>query len=170
MLEYVSTGSAETRPLAGRTVHLMTDVLFYHLEARPLEAVLPQLLEKTLERGWRAIIEVGSTERAEALDAELWTYRDDSFLAHGLAGSPTDAHQPILLTTATDNPNGAACRFFVDRAVPQSIEGYERLVYLFSGHDPDALAEARLAWRALKDSGQLTYWQQEANGRWTKKA
>ena len=64
----------------------MSEVLFYHLEARSLEAVIPQLLEKTLERGWRAVIEVGSTERAEALDSHLWTYRDDSFLAHGMDG------------------------------------------------------------------------------------
>ncbi|MCS6759677.1 MAG: DNA polymerase III subunit chi [Candidatus Devosia euplotis] len=148
----------------------MTDVLFYHLEARPLEAVLPQLLEKTLDRGWRAVIEVGSNERAEALDAHLWAYRDDSFLGHGLAGAETDPYQPILIATATDNPNGAVCRFFVDRAVPQSTQGYERLVYMFSGHDPDAVAEARLAWRALKDTGQLTYWQQEADGRWIKKS
>ena len=148
----------------------MTDVLFYHLESRPLEAVLPQLLEKTLERGWRAIVEVGSSERADVLDAELWTYRDDSFLPHGRAGSEADHLQPILLTTGTDNPNGAVCRFFVDRAVPQSTAGYERLVYMFSGHDPDAVAEARLAWRALKEDGQLTYWQQETDGRWSKKA
>lgn len=148
----------------------MPDVLFYHLEARPLEAVIPQLLEKTLERGWRAVVEVGSTERAEALDSHLWTYRDDSFLAHGLAGEATDAHQPILITTGTDNPNGAACRFFIDRAVPQSADGYERIVYMFSGHDPDAVAEARLAWRALRDGNTLTYWQQEPDGRWVKKA
>ncbi|WDQ98001.1 DNA polymerase III subunit chi [Devosia sp. J2-20] len=148
----------------------MADVLFYHLEPRPLEAVLPQLLEKTIERGWRSIVEVGSSERAEALDAHLWTYRDDSFLAHGLAGADTDSHQPILITTETDNPNGAVCRFFVDRAVPQSAEGYERIVYMFSGHDPDAVAEARLAWRALKGTSQLTYWQQESDGRWIKKA
>lgn len=148
----------------------MPDVLFYHLEAKPLDAVLPQLLEKTIERGWRAVVEVGSSERAEVLDGHLWTYREDSFLAHGLAGDDTDAHQPILITTGTDNPNGAACRFFTDRAVPQSAEGYERIVYLFSGHDPDALAEARLAWRALKDGNALTYWQQEDTGRWVKKA
>ena len=148
----------------------MAEVLFYHLEQRPLEAVIPQLLEKTLERGWRAVIEVGSTERAEALDAHLWTYRDDSFLAHGLAGEPTDALQPILLTTGTDNPNGAVVRFFVDRAVPQSAEGYQRIVYLFSGHDPDAGSEARLAWRGLAPGNTLTYWQQEPDGRWVKKA
>ena len=148
----------------------MPDILFYHLEPRPLEAVLPSLLEKTLERGWRAVVEVGSTERAEALDAHLWTWREDSFLAHGLAGDETDAHQPILITSGTDNPNGANVRFFVDRAVPQSAEGYERIVYLFSGHDPDAVAEARLAWVALKGNSTLTYWQQEPDGRWVKKA
>ena len=148
----------------------MPDILFYHLEPRPLEAVLPALLEKTLERGWRAVVEVGSTERAEVLDSHLWTYREDSFLPHGLAGDETDAHQPVLLTTGSDNPNGANVRFFVDRAVPQSADGYERIVYMFSGHDPDAVAEARLAWVALKANSLLTYWQQEANGRWIKKA
>ena len=148
----------------------MPDILFYHLEARPLEAVIPQLLEKTLERGWRAVVEVGTTERAEILDAHLWTYRDDSFLPHGLAGDENDAHQPVLLPTATDNPNGANVRFFIERAVPRSADGYERLVYMFSGHDPDAVAEARLAWKALKDNNALTYWQQEPDGRWVKKA
>lgn len=147
----------------------MTEVLFYHLEQRPLETVLPQLLEKTLERGWRAVIEIGSGERAEALDALLWTYRDDSFLAHGLAGAETDALQPVLLTTANDNPNGAAVRFFVDRAVPQTAEAYQRIVYLFSGHDPDAVAEARVAWRALQAGNEVTYWQQEASGKWSKR-
>jgi DNA polymerase-3 subunit chi len=148
----------------------MTEVLFYHLETRPLEAVVPLLLEKTLERGWRAVVEVGSRERAEALDAHLWTFRDDSFLAHGLAGEETDPHQPILITTETDNPNGAVVRFFVDGAVPRSGEDYQRLVFMFSGHDPDAVAAARLAWADLRKAHDVTYWQQEADGRWVKKA
>jgi DNA polymerase-3 subunit chi len=148
----------------------MAEILFYHLETRPLEAVIPLLLEKTLERGWRAVVEVGSRERAEALDAHLWTWRDDSFLAHGLAGDATDALQPILITTESDNPNGATVRFFADRAVPRSGEGYQRLVYLFSAHDPDAVAEARLAFRSLRDQGnEVTYWQQDASGRWVRK-
>ncbi|SFV35251.1 DNA polymerase III, chi subunit [Devosia crocina] len=148
----------------------MAEVLFYHLEVRPLESVLPQLLEKTLERGWRAVVEVGSSERAEALDTHLWTYRDDSFLAHGLAGGEADKHQPVLLTTGEDNPNGATVRFFVDRAVPRSTQGYQRVVYMFSGLDSEAVAEARQAWRALRDGNTVTYWQQEADGRWVKKA
>ncbi|MBJ3785352.1 DNA polymerase III subunit chi [Devosia sediminis] len=149
----------------------MAEILFYHLETLPLESVMPLLLEKTLERGWRAVVEVGSRERAEAIDAHLWTWRDDSFLPHGLAGDDVDALQPILITTGDENPNGAAVRFFADGAVPQSAEGYQRLVYLFSGHDPEAVAAARDAWRALRGAGDtLTYWQQDGNGRWEKKA
>jgi DNA polymerase-3 subunit chi len=148
----------------------MTEILFYHLENQPLERVVPVLLEKTLERGWRAVVETGSRERAEALDAVLWTYRDESFLPHGIAGGEADADQPVLITTGIDNANGANVRFFVDRAVPQSPEGYERIVYLFSGHDPDAVTEARAAWRALLPGNTLTYWQQDTDGRWVKKA
>ena len=148
----------------------MPDVLFYHLESQPLERVIPVLLEKTLERGWKAVVEVGSRARAEALDAALWTWRDDSFLPHGLVGGGDDAEQPVLITTGPDNGNGAEVRFFADRAVPQSSAGYVRLVYLFSGHDPDAVTEARAAWRALRDGNEVTYWQQDETGRWAKRA
>lgn len=148
----------------------MSEVLFYHLEGQPLERVLPTLLEKSVERGWRAIVETSSRERATAIDALLWTYRDDSFLPHGVAGEATDPDQPVLITMDAGNANAANVRFFVDRAVPQSGEGYERIVYLFSGHDPDAVSEARVAWKALQDGNTLTYWQQDENGRWVKKA
>lgn len=149
----------------------MTEILFYHLETRPLESVLPALLEKTLERGWKAVVEVGSSERLDTLDATLWTYTDDSFLPHAVAkGGEDDAAQPILLTGGTANPNGAEVRFFVDRAVPREAEGYERLVYIFNGHDPEAVDEARATWRSLKEEYALTYWQQDADGRWQKRA
>jgi DNA polymerase-3 subunit chi len=148
----------------------MSEVLFYHLEGQPLERVLPALLEKTVERGWRAVVETSSRERATAIDAMLWSYRDDSFLPHGIAGEDTDPEQPVLITMDGGNANAANVRFFVDRAVPQSGAGYDRIVYLFSGHDPDAVSEARIAWKALQDGNALTYWQQDENGRWVKKA
>jgi DNA polymerase-3 subunit chi len=147
----------------------MTEILFYHLEAQPLERVLPQLVEKTLERGWRAVIETSSRQRAEAIDALLWTYRDDSFVPHAIIGEETDPDQQVLIAISGDNPNGAQVRFFVDRTVPQTAAGYTRIVYLFSGHDPDAVTEARVAWKALQEGNELTYWQQDANGRWVKK-
>ncbi len=61
----------------------MTEIWFYHLQRQPLEKALPQILEKSLEKGWRAVVQAKSDERLEALDAWLWTYAEASFLAHG---------------------------------------------------------------------------------------
>ncbi len=148
----------------------MTEILFYHLERYPMERVLPVLIEKSLERGWRVVVEAGSAERIERLDEMLWTYRDDSFLPHAVAGSENETEQPVLLTADSSNANGADIRFFVDRAIPVAGGDYQRLVFLFDGHDTDAIAEARTAWKALREGHDLTYWQQDMNGRWQKKA
>ena len=145
--------------------------MFYHLQQAPLEAVLPTLLEKTLERGWRAVVQSGSAERLEALDDALWTYRSDSFLPHGTAcDGPADA-QPIFLTTGDDTPNGAGVRFLVDGADPAAYEGFTRMVFLFDGNDGESVARARAQWKAAKAAGcGVTYWQQNDNGSWVKKA
>ena len=67
----------------------MPDVLFYHLQRQPLEAVLPTLLQKTRERGWRAVVQATTDERMTALDDHLWTFTDDSFLPTAPTGSRT---------------------------------------------------------------------------------
>jgi DNA polymerase-3 subunit chi len=150
----------------------MTEMLFYHLQRQPLERVLPQLLERTVERGWRAVVQAASDERIEALDAHLWTYRDDSFLPHGTARDGEAAAQPIVLTTSDGNPNGAKVRFLIDGApVPADAANYDRIVLLFDGEDDDALAGARTRWAEAKTQGfDVTYWQTDEQGRWTKKA
>ena len=149
----------------------MTEILFYHLQRQPVERVLPQLLEKSLERGWRVVVQ-GSDERIDALDAHLWTYRDDSFLAHGTWRESEAALQPVLLTVNEDNPNGANVRFLIDGApVPADAASYHRIVLLFDGEDDAAVADARLRWTEAKAQGfEATYWQADENGRWEKKA
>ena len=147
------------------------DVMFYHLERQPLERVLPSLIEKTLERGWRAVIQAGSDERLEAIDMALWTYSEESFLAHGTAKSGHAAEQPVFLTTGDETPNGAGVRFLVDGAAPASFDCAERLVFMFDGHDSDAVSSAREQWKAAKTAGcAIAYWQQNEAGRWEKKA
>ena len=147
-----------------------TEVLFYHLERQGLEKVLPSLVEKTLERGWRAVVQAGTEERLAAIDLALWTYKEESFLAHGTAKDGHAADQPVYLTTAGDTPNGAGVRFIVDGAEVGDISGLVRLVYLFDGNDEEAVAKARAQWTTAKKSGcPVTYWQQGATGKWEKK-
>jgi DNA polymerase-3 subunit chi len=149
----------------------MTEVLFYHLEHQPLERVLPSLVERTLARGWRAVVQAGSEERVEALDTLLWTYTEESFLPHGTKRDGHAAEQPVYLTTEDANPNGATVRFLVDGAGMPELAGYERLVFLFDGHDAAAVAQAREQWKAVKAAGcEATYWQQSPEGRWEKRA
>jgi DNA polymerase III subunit chi len=148
------------------------DILFYHLQARPLEAVLPLLVEKSLERSWRVVIQAVTRERLSALDERLWTYDDESFLPHATDEDGDPTAQTVLLTTGTANPNRAAIRFLTEGApVPEDIEGYERIVLLFDGNDPDALAAAREAWKGVRARGlSATYWRQNEAGRWEKQA
>ena len=149
----------------------MTEILFYHLQRHPLERVLPALVEKSLERGWRVVVQAASEERIEALDAHLWVFSDDSFLPHGTWREAEAAEQPVLLTVHDGNPNGAAVRFLLDGApVPADAGDYERIVLLIDGNDPDAVAAARERWSEGRAKGfEVTYWQADENGRWQRK-
>ena len=149
----------------------MTEILFYHLTEKTLEDALPPLLEKSLERGWRVAVQMQSAELMEALDTLLWTYREDSFLPHGTDDGDHVDQQSILLTTTAENLNSATVRFLLETAAPIEVETYTRMVFMFDGHDNAQLDAARAQWKVLKAAGHvLTYWQQDANGRWQKKA
>lgn len=149
----------------------MTDVRFYHLTRKTLEQSLPELLEKTLERGWRAVVLAASEERAEALAQHLWTWKPDSFLPHGTARDGHPARQPVFLSAADERPNDANVLFLVDGAETARAPEYERVCDLFDGNDPDALAAARQRWRTAKAAGHaLQYWQQGDRGGWEQKA
>jgi DNA polymerase III subunit chi len=148
-----------------------TEVFFYHLERATLEELLPTLLERSLERGWRAAVQAASEERVEALDTLLWTYREDSFLAHGTARDGPASAQPIYLTASPGNPNEAQIRFLVDGADLEDAAPYARVVFVFDGRDADAVARARAQWQEAKAQGlSVSYWQQDSGGRWQQKA
>jgi DNA polymerase-3 subunit chi len=149
----------------------LSEVFFYHLQRQPLEAVLPRLLDKSRERGWRALVRVGSDERLSALDDHLWTYADESFLPHGSDKEADPQEHPILLTTGDVNRNGAAILFLVAGApVPADISAYDRVMYLLDGSDEEAVAGARSTFRTLREAGHdLSYWQQDEEGRWAKR-
>ena len=154
----------------------MTETLFYHLERRSFDAVLPGLIERTLERGWRALIRTDSAERADAIDNLLWTYNEQSFLPHAQAGDGNPARQPVLITVEDENRNGAQVLFLVGGVTPpdwggSDVGGLARVVLLFDGRDDEALSLARQAWKAAREAGHdVTYWKESASGKFEKQA
>jgi DNA polymerase III subunit chi len=147
-----------------------TEIWFYHLERSTLDQVLPELLDRTLQRGWRALVRVDDDARAEAIDEKLWTWRDEAFLAHGLDNADHAERQPILISRTGENRNGAQALFIVDGAELGPTEDYQRCFIIFDGRDDQALTGARERWKALKAQGaDLAYWKQTDDG-WQKAA
>jgi DNA polymerase-3 subunit chi len=154
----------------------MVEVSFLHLKTRRVEDALPTLLERSLSRGWRVVVQATSEARLRALDGHLWSYRPESFLPHGGASDPAPESQPIYLTTSVENPNRADVRIFLEGAAMAPLLAgdaapTQRAVLLFDGDNEDELANARAQWKELRDTGRaLVYQQQDENGRWIEKA
>ncbi|MCP5086072.1 MAG: DNA polymerase III subunit chi [Rhodobacteraceae bacterium] len=150
----------------------MAEVFFYHLTRSPLEQALPELLERVLARGWRALVRGADTNRLKWLDDRLWLWRDAAFLPHGLSGGAHDAGQPVLLTLDAENRNLADVLLLVDGAKtdPGEAGEFSRVCLMFDGNDAQAVEAARGEWKALTDAGiAAQYWAQE-DGNWVKKA
>ncbi len=147
----------------------MTEVRFYHLTRQTVEQALPDLLEKTLARGWRAVIRLPDDAQVEALSSHLWTYRADGFLPHGSAKDGHAADQPLWLTAGDENPNAATVLFVVSATALPSSEGFDLVCDVFDGQEEVAVVAARSRWALYKGQGHaLTYWQQGERG-WQKK-
>ncbi len=143
------------------------EVWFYQLERTGLEQVLPELLEKTMARGWRAQVRAPARDRIDQLDAWLWAWREDSFLAHGADDEPMADRQPVLLTTGAENLNDAQALFLVDGAEPGDLSPFERCIVIFDGREEAALTQARNRWKTFKAGGSpVTYWRQAEGKGW----
>ncbi len=143
------------------------EIGFYHLTRSSLEEALPRLLEKILAAGHRVVLRARSRERLEQLDRHLWTYRRDSFLPHGTRADGFAERQPVYLTTEIENPNRATVLVLVEGAPHEGLEGFERVLDLFDGSEPEAVEGARRRWREARAAGHhVVYWQQDERGRW----
>lgn len=148
----------------------MSEYWFYHLETSMLEGVLPELLEKTRQRGWRALVKLPEAKLSE-MDQFLWTYKDDSFLPHGRDDEPLSDQQPIILSSTAESSAGFDCVFLVGGETLEINDKTERCIVMIDGRSENRVQASRKYWKSLKDSNaSLSYWQQNARGAWEKKA
>ena len=144
----------------------MAEIWFYQLESQPLAKVLPELVSKGLARGLRMIVETGVVENVQRLSDLLWSYEDTAFIPHGF-GDELSEQQRLWLCTDAANPNAATYRFYIDGAVPDSVEGLARAIIMIDSNSEDALANARNEWKKRKSEGHaVSYWKQDENGKW----
>ena len=130
----------------------MTEILFYHLESARLEAVLPDLLEKTRARQWRAWVATGDETARDRVDQLLWTFDDASFLPHACDGDPSD--HPVWISCESGGRDQRDILFLVEGAPLDlaQMEGLSRCVLIFDGANEQYLQQARESWKQIKES------------------
>jgi len=108
----------------------VTRIDFYVLEqgARDNRYTLAcRLTDKVFREGHRVYLHTESEQEAHHLDRLLWTFRDRSFLPHGLAGRVAPERNPILVgwTTAPDDEEDVLIN--LSREVPDFFSRFSRV-------------------------------------------
>ena len=144
---------------------------FYHLEASTLKGVLPDLLSKTLQKGWGAMVRFPDGTDLSEWDDFLWTYQDGSFLPHGREDQGRADMQPVLLANSASSSVGFDALFLIDGADMSDVSNAQRVMVMIDGRSEEAVQRERGRWKQLKDAGAtMSYWQQGPQGGWEKKA
>ncbi len=137
---------------------------FYQLSRDPAAQVVAVLASKALGAGARVLIVAAQEAVRKAASRALWEASPDSFLANGMAGSPHDARQPILLADHVTPANGAQMLIIADGRWRAPGSGFSRVMLLF---DASTIDDARGTWRQLGEDETVErhFWRQDG-ARW----
>lgn len=141
---------------------------FYLSGSQPVERVLPLIARAALGQGQRLLVVSADLEQLARLDTALWEQQPEHFLAHGSAGGPHDARQPILLAETCEAAIGAELLALADGEWREEAEQFARVFLFF---DEDGRAAARRVWRQFdgREEVEREFYELEG-GKWVKKA
>jgi len=146
---------------------MTTTISFYHLLSTSRERAVPKLMEKALASGAKVVMLAGNDGVLKTMSDALWSNDAASFLPHGSRRDGRAEEQPIYLTAADENPNGADILCILDGSSPASIGSYSKVLDVFDGSREDEVAAARQRWAAYKTAGYaLQYVKQQPGGSW----
>lgn len=129
---------------------------FYLLEgpeAGAREAVACRVAEKAWQRGHRVHLHVDSPESARRLDDLLWTWRDESFVPHGVCGGGEEAgNVPVTVGWGALPGFADDVLLNLDVHVPDGFERFGRVAEFVGGADA-ARAAGRERFRRYRGQG-----------------
>jgi DNA polymerase-3 subunit chi len=146
----------------------MTEIGFYHLLTTSLEKALPQIVQKSYDRGWRALIIAADNEHIGEVDKLLWTFDPDSFLPHGIVGEDKEELQPILIAAEYLPKNNPDVIISLQDIVIEDAAKYQRIIDIFDGRSELAVKQARIRWKKYQEMNlEMKYHKQNENGGWS---
>ncbi len=134
----------------------MSRVDFYIL-AQPDERARYMLACKLAEKAWRldnsVHIHTGSQADAQRLDELLWTFRDGSFVPHGLAGRDDGTgDSPIVIGCDGDDVTTRDLLINLCDEIPAFAEGFPRVAELVTS-DEECRQSSRKRYATYRDQG-----------------
>lgn len=133
----------------------MTRIDFYSLESGSTGdrfLLTCRLVERIRATGARILIHCPDTEQARHLDRLLWTFRDESFLPHGLVTRTDPELTPILISADGTPETEDQVLINLDSGVPAFFGRFERLCEPVD-HDPAARLAGRERFRYYRERG-----------------
>jgi DNA polymerase III subunit chi len=133
----------------------MTRIDFYVLEpghSGNRFTLACRLVEKILQQPRRIYLHTAGEAEARALDRLLWTFRDGSFLPHGLAGQVAAELNPILVGWGEDPGAESDVLINLGDQVPQFFSRFDRVAECID-QDPRGRAAGRERFRFYRDRG-----------------
>ena len=113
-----------------------------------------RLAQRAHGEGLKVYIETADAPTARQLDRLLWTFRDDSFLPHGLVGETDPDLTPILIGIAEEMGPQIAGQVLINLGlgVPAALDRFERLLEPID-LDPQVRAAGRRRYAHYKGLG-----------------
>jgi len=133
----------------------MTRVDFYILQdGQPAEQTLftCRLTEKAFKQGHQVYINTASGQQLKQLDDLLWTFRDGSFLPHGIYEAAAETIHPVLLGHAVEPEGPSDVLVNLSNEVPPFFSRFNRVAELVGGNE-EQRQSARERYRFYKDRG-----------------
>ena len=133
----------------------MTRIDFYILEQQARGSRFDigcRLTEKAWRLGHRVYLHTDSAGQARQLDKLLWTFRDGSFLPHGLLGEADPALNPVLIGCQADAGEEHDVLINLGTEVPPFFSRFERVAEPID-HDQAIRNAGRARYRFYRDRG-----------------
>ena len=135
---------------------MSTRVVFYDDPETTRGERIGGLVAAAWDRGKKLLIHCPDQRSAEALDAWLWTWREDAFLPHEvvLAGAkPTDSDARIVITVGEQDPIGADLLLQDGPTSLDFASGFPVVMDFVDHRSEEALQASRTRFKAWRSRG-----------------
>ncbi|MCU7906924.1 MAG: DNA polymerase III subunit chi [Candidatus Thiodiazotropha sp. (ex Epidulcina cf. delphinae)] len=133
----------------------MTQVDFYILEQRTpgnRYTLTCRLSEKIYHQGRRIFIHTGSEEVSRHMNRLLWTFRQGSFIPHGMADDCDLSVTPVIISHQGETGEEKDVLINLDSEVPSFFSRFERVAEIVD-QEPQVIVAGRKRFRFYRDRG-----------------